>query len=292
MMTRKVVLVTALLFGAVRIHALSLLRTKTDVKEGMVVPWVKISEAVLKPSQNSFESSSFVIEDFKVEPFLLSMENNGAPPVEYQAIAMMLGFQTAPHLAGKWFDFFKVTPELLAEYDSRMQEQVRMKLAECERSARNECVKLCPQVDNPSDVLLMACWLYLLDPLSIQAALWKCQMNLFLEQRSCTTVRSHATEAQLILMHGLPLFIEDKDRHGRFCLGFLKNGDRTVFITLDINDITTPMTISLINAGSPMRKLAKTMEWRDDWRILYVPRIARTYNKSDRMHGLSAKEED
>lgn len=289
-MTRGILL-AALLSGAVHLQAFSLWGAKTSVKEGMPVPWEKIAEAVWEPSRNSFDSSSFVIEDFKVEPFLTSAEGEGTPPVPFQAMAMMLGFQTAPHWAGKWFDFFRPTPERLMDYDSKLQEQVRAKLSECEKRARSECAKHCTQVRVPSDRLLMACWLHSLDAASIEKAFEKGLMNLFLERRPCTTMRSRATEAQLILLHGLPLFVMAKDGRGWFLLGFLQKDGRTVFIAVDIKDIDAPMSLSLLHDQSPMRRLAKTLEWREDWQILYAPRMTRAYSERNRMHGLDAKEE-
>ncbi len=286
---QKTILCVILLHST--IYAFNFFGKTISVKEGMPVPWAEIKEAILKPSNNAFDSSSFVIENFTIQPLPGGMAANAKIPAPYQALAMLMGFQSAPHLAGRWFNFLNGTKIMLDEYKPSEKAQIIAKLSEYRKTAREYLNALCPGIDAVGDIQLMACWLYSLSSASPAEAMQKCQEKLFLEKRPCIPLQSRADEARLILMHDLPLFLQDGKGGGCFCLGFFEKDGRTAFVMLDCSEITRELVFSFLDENASARPVAKIMEWQKEWRILYVPRITRAYSLKDRMLGIIHEED-
>ncbi len=104
-------------------------------------------------------------------------------------------------------------------------------------------------------------------------------------------MKSRAAEAKVILMQGIPLLVLDADGHGRFCMGFYETKDSTHFVVLDCADIKAPSMFSFVKKDAAARKLAKAVEWQENWSILYVPWMTIGYYKEERMQGIVPFEE-
>lgn len=86
----KSLLPIMLLFCAGDALALSFGFSRIKVEDGMVVPWKEIKEVILKPSDNAFDSSSFVVEDFR---FLPIPDGKAVPdniPLSFLAVASLM----------------------------------------------------------------------------------------------------------------------------------------------------------------------------------------------------------
>ena len=262
--------------------------SRIKVEDGMAVPWKEIKEAILKPSDNAFDSSSFVVEDFR---FLPIPDGKAVPdniPLSFLAVASLIGFQTPNN---RYFDFFNAANGLLGFYDEYGKSQVKQNLLNLKKDAEAALDRHYPD-GRPavSDAQLLAYWLHAQDRDPAQA-LRRFYEAFYLERRPGTPHRSRVQEAKLILMHGLPLFIAS-DKGGFICLGFFEKGGETAFVMVDYGEVKSETVFSFLDEKASARPMATVMRWRPEWVILYVPKISRAYDPADLMRGIKTGEEE
>ena len=95
---------------------------------------------------------------------------------------------------------------------------------------------------------------------------------------------------QLILMNNLPFFVQDVDGNSWFCLGFFEKAKKTVFVMVNCADLKGKSVFSFFEKAAVSPPPAKIMEWRDNWHILYVPRMTQAYSQHDRIHRIVSEE--
>jgi len=284
----KSLLPIMLLFCASNALAFTFGRAKIKVEDGMAVPWPEIKEAILKPSNNAFDSCSFVVEDFR---FLPIPNGKAAPdniPLSFLAVASLLGFQASNN---RYFDFFNAANGLLNYYDEYGRSQVKQKLLNLKSEAEAALDRHYPD-GRPvvSDAQLLAYWLHAQNRDPAQA-LRRFYEAFYIERRPNTPHRSRAQEAKLILMHGLPFFILS-GKGGFICLGFFEKGGETAFVMVDYNEVKSEIVFSFLDEKASARPMATVMRWQPEWEILYVPRITRAYDPANRMRGIKTEEEE
>ena len=262
------------------------------LRAGQPVPWEEIRKAILNPSSNAFEVSSFVMETFTLDPLPGGMGGSAVIPAPYQALAMLMGFQATPHRAGRWFHYLKGAQPLLDACTPEEREWYQKRLLHYRKVASDRLTKLSLVGKPVGDIHLLASWLYELDPTSPEKAMWRCQRRLLLEPRPCVPLRSREADAKLILMHSLPLFVQSSDGDAWFCLGFMEKNNRTVFTMLPCASITESSYFSFLDEKAPARSNMVILAWQDNWSILYVPRMTRAYNLSRSMLNSDDKEKE
>jgi hypothetical protein len=254
-------------FFALRVLALS----ATDV------PWEEIKQAIMKPSQNNFTDSSFIVEDFHFTlPPSTGLDNKNIP-MQYFVAASLIGFQSA---SDRVFNFFSGGNNLLSFFPLAGQLQVKQKFENHKKQAYVELQKYSlGKTPDASDEQLLAYWLFG-QSANISDAMQIFYESFYIEPRNNFPIKSTVKEAKLILKLGLPFYVLNGN-NGFICLGFYEKDGKTLFIMIDPEELKEAVRFSFFNRPSHIHDIAKTLSWQSDWKIFYVPIIQRS---NDRAH--------